>query len=141
MKLTFSARNRTLGPLDVVGLVGLGGLLVGRYVSVARLVPFWGCAFRRITGWPCPGCGLTRVAERVGHFNLTGALVANPLGTLAALAFALAAVWTVLHLVFRLPTPQLSLSDADWTRLRNVALGALAVNYLAVIVMWRHGLW
>ena len=60
VQVSWPPRNRSIGPLDVLGIVGLGGLLVARFIPVARLIPFWGCGFRRITGFPCPGCGLSR---------------------------------------------------------------------------------
>lgn len=134
MKVTVPKPNRTLGFTDVLGLVGLVGLLVARYIPVARLIPFWGCALRETTGWPCLGCGLTRVADRVAHFNLAGAWDANPLGTVAALFFALMVVVTVLHLVFAMPVPQVHLSPREWHWTRIAVALLLAVNYAWVIV-------
>jgi hypothetical protein len=134
VKVIFPKPNRTLGIIDVLGLVGLVGLLVARYIPVARLIPFWGCALRETTGWPCLGCGLTRVAERVAHFNLAGAWDANPLGTVAALFFALLVGVMVLHLVFALPIPTLELSPREWHRVRIAGAVVLLVNYAWVVV-------
>ena len=36
------------------------------------------CPLRALTGIPCPLCGGTTAAVRLGHFNLIGALAANP---------------------------------------------------------------
>lgn len=137
MQLAWPKPNRTPGFVDVLGLIGLVGLLVARFVPVARLVPFWGCILRERTGWPCLGCGLTRVADRVAHFNLLGALQANPLGTVAALAFALCAVAMLLHLAFAMPIPRLRLSprEAFWGRVLLVAL--VLANYAFVVVATR----
>ena len=33
-------------------------------------LPFWHCVFREHTGWPCPGCGLTRAARGLAHLSL-----------------------------------------------------------------------
>ncbi|HEX8820429.1 MAG TPA: DUF2752 domain-containing protein [Archangium sp.] len=134
MKVTVPKPNRTLGFTDALGLVGLVGLLVARYIPVARLIPFWGCALRETTGWPCLGCGLTRVADRVAHFNLAGAWDANPLGTVAACFFALMVVVTVLHLVFAMPIPEVDLSPREWHRVRIAMALLVAVNYAWVIV-------
>lgn len=46
------------------------------------------CTFRRLTGVPCPGCGLTRSFVFLAHGQLLDALRANPLGPVA---FALTA--------------------------------------------------
>jgi hypothetical protein len=51
------------------------------------------CVFREVTGLPCPFCGGTTAAVRLGHGNLTGALAASPL------AVALLATWPVLDAV------------------------------------------
>jgi Protein of unknown function (DUF2752) len=134
VKVTLPKPNRTFGPADVLGLVGLVGLLIARYIPVARLIPFWGCALRETTGWPCLGCGLTRVADRVAHFNLAGAWDANPLGTVAALFFALMVVVTVLHLVFAMPIPELHLSPTEWHRVRIAAAAVVLLNYAWVVV-------
>lgn len=137
MKFHVPKPNRTLGTIDYVGLVGLAGLLVARYIPVAKLIPFWGCVLRERTGWPCLGCGLTRVADRVAHFNFSGAFAVNPLGTVAALFFALAAVVMVLHLVFKMPVPEVSLSPREWTVVKVAAPLLLLVNYAYVVVATR----
>ncbi len=137
VQLVLPSRNRTLGTIDALGIVGLVGLLVARYVPVARIIPFWGCTFRETTGVPCPGCGLTRVADRVAHFNVVGALHANPLGTVAAVGFALAVVLTVIHLVFGVPLPELVLNDKEWKRARWIAISLFLVNYGFVVFAYR----
>jgi hypothetical protein len=137
VKLTWSAPNRSLGFVDALGVMGLLGLLVARFIPIAKLIPGWGCALRQTTGWPCLGCGLTRAADRFAHGNLLGAMAANPLGTAAAALFALAALWTVLHLTFKLPTPDLVLAPREtlWVRLGLLAL--VLLNYAYVIVSTR----
>ena len=140
MTLSWTERNRTVGVLEYLGILGLTGLLIARFVPVARL-PFWGCMFRDMTGWPCLGCGLTRAADRFSHGNILGALSANPLGTLAAAAFALAVVLAVLHLAFkiRLPRVEFTSREAFWLR---VGLGvALALNWAFVALQHRHPGW
>jgi hypothetical protein len=129
--------NRTLGTLDYMGMAGIVGLLVARYIPIAKLIPFWGCVLRERTGWPCLGCGLTRVADRVAHFNISGAFAVNPLGTLAALAFALAAVVMVLHLVFKMPVPEVYLTPREWTYVKIGLPLLLLLNYAYVVVATR----
>ncbi|WP_426749473.1 DUF2752 domain-containing protein [Myxococcus sp. Y35] len=137
MKVIIPPRNRRFSTVDVLGLAGIVGLLVARYVPVARIIPFWGCVLREQTGWPCLGCGLTRVADRVSHFNFVGAWEANPLGTVAAILFALAGVVTVLHLVFAMPIPQVELSPREWRVLGVLAPVVILVNYAYVVVKTR----
>ena len=137
VKVFLPKPNRTLGVSDALGLIGLVGLLVARYIPVAKLIPFWGCTLRELTGWPCLGCGLTRVADRVAHFQFASAWHVNPLGTVAAFFFALMAVLTLLHLVFALPVPRLELSEREWHRVRIAAVLAVLVNYAWVVVVTR----
>ena len=133
MQLVMPPRNRVFGQLDAMAVVGVAGFLVARFIPVAKLVPFWGCTFRALTGIPCPGCGLTRVAERVAHLNVAGALRANPLGTVAALGFAAAIVLSALHLLFKLPLPEVLLTHREWRVVRWGAVGLFAANYLWVV--------
>jgi hypothetical protein len=137
VQLVLPPRNRTLGTIDALGIVGLGGLLVARYVPIARIIPFWGCTFRETTGVPCPGCGLTRVADRVAHFNVLGAFKANPLGTVAALVFAFAVIASAVHLIFGVPLPELRLDDKEWKRARWLAISLFVANYAFVIFSYR----
>lgn len=137
MKVLIPPRNRRPGTVDALGLAGILGLLVARYIPVARIIPFWGCVLREQTGWPCLGCGLTRVADRVSHLNFAGAWDANPLGTVGAFVFALLAVVMVLHLVFAMPIPEVQLSPREWTVLRVVLPMLVVVNYAWVVVKTR----
>ncbi len=133
MKLHWSKPNRQFGLLDALGVTGLVGLLIARFVPVAKL-PFWGCVLRQRTGWPCLGCGLTRVADHVAHLHVDAAWDANPLGTIAALLFVVVALYTVLHLTFRLPAPRVDLSRHEATALRVALVLAVLVNYGFIVV-------
>jgi len=128
--------NRSLGFVDVLGLMGAVGFLVARFVPLAKL-PFWGCELRQRTGWPCPGCGLTRVAERMALGNVAGAWEANPLGTVAALLFAVATLISIAHLAFKLPIPIVELTRREASALRwSIAVLAI-LNYAFVIAKTR----
>ena len=137
MNVSLGPRDRTITSFEVLGFVGLLGLFVARFIPVARLIPFWGCGFRKLTGYPCPGCGLTRAADHFAHFHLWTAFISNPLGMIGAFCFAIAAGWSLLHFAFKVPTPRLFLDDDDWKRLRNLAIVLFVFNYAFVIVQHR----
>lgn len=136
MKLTWPAPNRNFGVLDALGIVGAVGLLVARFVPIARL-PFWGCGLRERYGWPCLGCGLTRAADHVSHLRLDDAFAANPLGALCAVLFAGCAVLTVLHLGFGVPVPSIDVSRREAVALRALVAFALVANYAFVVLQTR----
>ena len=140
MTLSWQARRRTFGFVHALGLSGLLGLLAARYLPVEGL-PFMHCTLREHTGWPCPGCGLTRVAVRVAHGDIPGAFDANPLGTLAALGFAACAVFALLQAVFRLPMPHLTYSEREARISRAAVLSAIVLNYAVVVVRVRFLGW
>ncbi len=133
VQLVIPARNRSFGALDALGVIGFIGFVLARYVPLAKIIPFWGCGFRKLTGIPCPGCGLTRVADRFAHFHFWGAIQANPLGALAAAVFAVAVIGSGLHLAFRLPVPHMVLNETEWRRVRWGALFVFGLNYIWVI--------
>jgi len=137
VKVLWSPRSRSIGVVDALGITGVCGLLVARFVPMARL-PFWGCLLRQRFGWPCLGCGLTRVADRMSHFNVADAWDANPLGTVAALGFMAAALWTFLHLAFRVPVAELDLSDREWRWVRVALVVLVVANWAFVALKYRH---
>lgn len=69
-------------------LVMLAGALALANVHLAGR-PTTLCLLRATTGLPCPLCGGTTAAARIGSGDLTGALRASPLAVLAAPVVAL----------------------------------------------------
>jgi hypothetical protein len=61
------------------------------------------CVIRRVTGRPCPGCGMTRALARLAHGDLRGAWRHNP--RVVAVAPLLIGVW--LTTVLRACSPTL----------------------------------
>jgi hypothetical protein len=138
MQIVWPEPNRRFGFADALGIVGASGLLAARLFPFSSL-PFWSCALRAKTGWPCPGCGLTRAAERVARGDLFYAIEANPLGALAMVFLALLAGWSFLHLAFKVPIPQVRLSPKEGLWARLGAGGALLFNYAFLVLQSRLG--
>ncbi|MDD9935323.1 MAG: DUF2752 domain-containing protein [Myxococcales bacterium] len=57
-------------------------ILVASFLLPPRGLGFTICWFNRWTGWPCPGCGLTRSVTHVSHGDLLGAVDYHPFGLL-----------------------------------------------------------
>lgn len=113
-------RARAIGQGCTV-LVGLGGvLLAGRAIGVDGPP----CPFRTATGVPCPGCGMTRLADAVAHGRIGDALAADPAGVLILVALLVVAVSYVVTAVIRKGDPPRWMRS-PWLVVGLVALGAV----------------
>jgi hypothetical protein len=99
-------------------------------VSAIALRPVWialapwlrPCAFRSLTGIPCPTCGTTRTALAMLDLDLGTAFAANPLAAAAGLVFVIGGVLALPWLLLSGRLPILG-----WLRLRRVAWTVAAV--------------
>lgn len=106
-----------------------GVWLLGRPVGGA-------CLFRRMTGVPCPTCGMTRsiVLTLNGHLGAALRLnLAGPAWVLAVLTLAAALLWLAWRERYRVADR--AVADRRWVRLLAVAQGAmfgliLAANWI-----------
>lgn len=73
----------------VVNLLGLAGLLVGFLVLPPQGTGPSTCGMQRVTGLPCPSCGLTRSVTCALQGEMAAAWEYNPFGFLFAGAFLL----------------------------------------------------
>ena len=85
---------------------GVGGALLLAQLAAARLLLSatttdvfvagrelrWGCFFKKLTGFPCPTCGLTRSILLTLQGDLGAALGLNPAGALLVLGALLLAL-------------------------------------------------
>ncbi len=76
-------------------LAATGVLVAAHLVLPGR--PATLCPLRALTGIPCPICGTTTAAVRLGHFDVVGALRANPFTIVAALALVIAPAVTAIR--------------------------------------------
>jgi hypothetical protein len=66
-----------------------------RFPSLVEMLP--ACAFRGLTGLPCPTCGTSRALLALGRGDLAGALAVQPFVTALAALFALLLLWSAAH--------------------------------------------
>lgn len=81
---------------DAAATIGVGGIAVAALLPADHIEngPVL-CIFRRLTGLPCPGCGLTRSWVYLMHGDLSQAFISNPFGpvlVVAVIALAIAVV-------------------------------------------------
>lgn len=108
-------------------LAGIGGaLLVGRALGI-HAPP---CPFRSLTGIPCPGCGITRLADALAHGHVQASVAADPAGVLLLSTIAILGAIHVATRVRRRAVPAWVGSLAI-----TIALGTLAVAHWATTIV------
>ncbi len=89
------------------------------------------CAFRALTGIPCPTCGSTHAALAALHGHPLQALAANPMVAVAGGAFILGGLIAPLWAAVNLPVPT---TPRPWPLWLRISLGALILaNWIYLI--------
>jgi hypothetical protein len=100
---------------------------LGGAVSLLHLdrLPFTLCAFKQLTGLPCPTCGSTRALGQLALFDLGSAFAMNPLAATAAFVLLAWALADLALLPRRLSVRLVLRPDvAPWVRLAFLLLAA-----------------
>jgi hypothetical protein len=107
-------------------------LLAGAMVALLRLdrLPFAICAFKAITGLPCPTCGSTRAAADLARLDLAGGFSMNPL---AVVAIGLLGAWGLADLLLMARGRALALEVGP-----AVARGLRAGAVVAIVANWAY---
>jgi hypothetical protein len=113
---------------EIFGAVGLVLLLVARFVPVAKLLPGWGCGLRRLTGYPCLSCGMTRSFEWFARGRFADSFLINPLGFFLAALVPVGVLYLLLR-PLRPPRLALELTTSQDLWLRVALLCVLAANW------------
>lgn len=94
---------------ETVALLGVLGIGIAAVLPASRIDhgPVL-CPFRRLTGLPCPGCGMTRSWVHLMHGQWHAALWANPFGVVAMVAVVALAVDVVVCRLRGRPAPDLN---------------------------------
>lgn len=77
-----SVAMRTVGAALAASILIAGVWALRTYDPNVQGNPFLPCLFNLVTGYYCPGCGITRALHALVHFDLIGALSMNPLAVL-----------------------------------------------------------
>lgn len=84
-----------LALLAAVSATVAGTLLLRAFDPNAAHNPFLPCTFHALTGWYCPGCGITRALHALVHTDLRRALAMNAFFVLSLpLLTAMTLQWT-----------------------------------------------
>jgi hypothetical protein len=113
--------------------VALGALLAGLGVwasaylqPVAAVLP--GCAFKRLTGFACPTCGLTRCVMALGRWHWREAFHWHPIAAGLAALVPVLALWDLRRAWRGAPYPGLPDSRAARIAVWGLLLGVWALQ-------------
>lgn len=109
--------------------IGTACGLVAATVYVAAVDPsergmFPPCAFRSLTGWWCPGCGLTRATHHLMHGDVLAALRYNALMPLVVTLIGVLWIDWYTRSIGKQPMPR---PTAGWAAVGGIAAVAFAV--------------
>jgi hypothetical protein len=101
-------------------------------------LPWPGCAFHSLTGWPCVTCGATRATIQFLHGHFFAALRWNPLVFVTLSGLSLFNVYAFLVLMARAPRLRLiQLSRVEKNTVRIAVVCLLASSWIYSLTHWR----
>ena len=119
-----------------VGVVGAALSLEVRYgrrvgvVGTSWILPE-SCSFHRMTGWDCPGCGMTRCFIHMAHGRLREAWSCHPVGTILFAGLVALVPWHLFQIAWTLRRGR------PWRagpKLQRLAFAAFAVVVAAYVL-------
>lgn len=89
------------------------------------------CAFKALTGLPCPTCGTTRAAQAMLQGRLLDAFAVNPLAAAAGATFVVGGLLAPVWLLLRGPVPEIP--HPLPVRVRLGAVGVIVATWIYLI--------
>jgi hypothetical protein len=91
------------------------------------------CAFKMLTGLPCPTCGVTRAIMAMTRFDFATALAMNPLAVAGAAIGAVYLAYAAIVLVGRLPRFRPTFAPRDRVAARLIVISVVMANWLYLV--------
>lgn len=128
MRLTFERDRKGRIEFGIIyGVMTIFALLAARFLPVLTIFP--ACAFKSITGFPCPTCGSTRSLVHIAGGDILSAFGYNPLFSISLLFAVTAFVYGSFRLLFSLPRLAFLLSEAEKSFLKAALILAVLSNW------------
>jgi hypothetical protein len=115
----------------IYGGIALFAIILARFIPLLSLVP--GCAFRILTGYPCPACGTTRALIHFSQARFLPAFAMNPLAFIALVGCILFFFYSIITFLFDFRRFQISLSETEKDLVRKIAFAIVFLNWLYLI--------
>ena len=132
MALSFRPATRAQRQLGLLWFAAAASAAVLRPVWLAVAPQLKPCAFRGLTGIPCPTCGTTRTAVALLDLDLAAAFAVNPLAAWAGLAFFIGGPLALIWALAGSRIPALDRVRSRWWPFGLVAL--VLINWVYLIV-------
>jgi hypothetical protein len=118
----------------IYGGIALLMLGAGRVLPILSFAP--DCAFKGMTGRPCPTCGSTRSVMYLSHGDIVSAFTMNPLITLCLIAAIVYFFIALMSRTFDLPRLNFLFTDKEKIILRTGAVMMLLVQWAYLIILF-----
>jgi len=133
---------RRLEPLEVDHealwlLVGGASLCLLGVALVTPGIELPRCAFKAITGLPCPTCGVTRTIIALSRADVDRAMFMNPPAAILCAGGVLYLLYAAAVLALRLPRFRPTVSAAGARLVRIGAVAVIATNWIWLIATGR----
>jgi hypothetical protein len=131
MRLFMKKRTPTEIEFGILyGGIALIALLAARFVPVVFLPS---CAFKGLTGVPCPTCGATRSVMYLAQGSILSAMALNPLVAAGFLAAILYFLYSLITLLTGVPRIRIAFTDSEKNVLRIGAGGIVLLNWTYLV--------
>jgi hypothetical protein len=128
-------KKRKKGEIEygiIYGGVSLVALFIARTMPVLSLAP--SCAFKILTGIPCPTCGATHSVVHLAQGEISAAFIMNPLTAVYFIAAVLVFLYSLVTLSFDFPKINIKLSSKEGTTLRIGVIILIFVQWVYLII-------
>ncbi len=129
MRVVFARRMPGQIELGIIyGAIAIIALCVVWLLPVLSLAP--SCAFKMLTGIPCPTCGSTRSMVYLANGDVLAAFMMNPLMTASFLISILFFLYGIITLLLNLPRIKFLLTKKEGATARFCAVALLIVQWI-----------
>lgn len=135
MKISLEKLPKNTTDYEMIwGALGALAILTARFVPFSLFPRLFFCPFRRLTGYPCFSCGMTRCFILMSHFDFKAGIEMNPLGGAIFIFTAVFVGYVIIAVLFktcRIRIRITSKSEGNYVRIAVILI--VFINWLYLI--------